>query len=97
MRIKYDNGQPCEHKGCLNHITHPCEGCGRIGGQGIVYEEETQLDKFLERQDDQPDIDNDFIRGRRLTDKESMALMFQDSIFDEEEYKKAVKAFVKWK
>lgn len=26
------DGVPCYHKGCLNHITHPCEGCGRIGG-----------------------------------------------------------------
>lgn len=26
------NGEPCDHPGCLNHITHPCEGCGRIGG-----------------------------------------------------------------
>lgn len=21
----------CDHPGCLNHITHPCEGCGKIG------------------------------------------------------------------
>ena len=27
------NGVPCNHKGCLSHITHPCEGCGRIGGK----------------------------------------------------------------
>ena len=26
-------GEPCGHPGCLSHITHPCEGCGRIGGQ----------------------------------------------------------------
>ena len=23
---------PCSHPGCFGHITHPCEGCGRIGG-----------------------------------------------------------------
>jgi len=28
----YRDGEPCEHKGCLNHLSHPCEGCGRIGG-----------------------------------------------------------------
>ena len=22
--------QPCDHPGCLNHISHPCEGCGRV-------------------------------------------------------------------
>jgi len=37
MQIKYNDGQPCNHKGCLSHISHPCEGCGRIGGKGIVY------------------------------------------------------------
>jgi hypothetical protein len=25
--------KPCEHTGCYNHITHPCEGCGRVRGQ----------------------------------------------------------------
>lgn len=37
MKIKYNSGEPCKHKGCLNHISHPCEGCGRIGGKGNVY------------------------------------------------------------
>ena len=36
MKIIYDDGQPCKHKGCLSHISHPCESCGRIGGKGIV-------------------------------------------------------------
>lgn len=25
--------EPCDHPGCLHHVTHPCEGCGRIAGQ----------------------------------------------------------------
>jgi hypothetical protein len=29
MELK--DGVPCEHPGCANHVTHPCEGCGRIG------------------------------------------------------------------
>jgi len=29
-------GEPCSHRGCLNHITHPCEVCGRIGGRYIL-------------------------------------------------------------
>jgi len=24
---------PCNHTGCYNHISHPCEGCGRIVGK----------------------------------------------------------------
>ena len=34
--IKYlRDGEPCSPRGCLNHISHPCEGCGRIGGMGV--------------------------------------------------------------
>ncbi len=32
-RLGLKDGEPCGHPGCLNHITHPCEGCGRIGGR----------------------------------------------------------------
>jgi hypothetical protein len=27
------DGVPCSHPGCLKHVTHPCEGCGRVGGR----------------------------------------------------------------
>jgi hypothetical protein len=55
MNIKYNDGQPCEHKGCLSHLSHLCEGCGRIGGRGVVYYDEErnmmyilpQVDKSL--------------------------------------------------
>lgn len=36
-KIKYRDGEPCSHKGCLSHISHPCEGCGRVNGQGVIY------------------------------------------------------------
>jgi len=26
-------GVPCGHAGCLSHVSHPCEGCGRVAGQ----------------------------------------------------------------
>ena len=29
----YNNGEPCDHAGCLSHVTHPCEGCGRVAGR----------------------------------------------------------------
>ena len=31
--MKYRDGEPCKHRGCLNHVTHSCEGCGRIAGK----------------------------------------------------------------
>lgn len=30
---QYLDGESCPHPGCLSHISHPCEGCGRIGGR----------------------------------------------------------------
>jgi hypothetical protein len=33
MQAKLKDGQPCEHKGCLSHVSHPCEGCGRVAGR----------------------------------------------------------------
>jgi hypothetical protein len=40
--IKYRDGEPCnEHPCCLQHQSHPCEGCGRIGGRGVIYNIET--------------------------------------------------------
>lgn len=30
---RYAPGVPCSHPGCLSHVTHPCEGCGRIAGR----------------------------------------------------------------
>jgi len=29
-------GEPCLHPGCLQHITHPCEVCHRVGGRGVA-------------------------------------------------------------
>lgn len=30
------DGVPCDHRGCLSHISHPCEVCGRIGGKRLT-------------------------------------------------------------
>jgi hypothetical protein len=29
---KQKDGESCGHPGCLAHVTHPCEACGRIAG-----------------------------------------------------------------
>ena len=26
------DGEPCGHSGCMSHVSHPCEGCGRVNG-----------------------------------------------------------------
>lgn len=28
--VPLEDGKPCGHTGCLNHVLQPCEGCGRI-------------------------------------------------------------------
>lgn len=40
-----EDNKPCSHPGCLHHITHPCEGCGRIGG--IEMNAKAQLEERL--------------------------------------------------
>ena len=45
--IRYDWGEPCKHPGCLKHITHPCEGCGRYAGQGKVLTMKPVFIKFM--------------------------------------------------
>ena len=33
---RYKDGEPCGHIGCLNHMTHPCERCGRWEGKDLM-------------------------------------------------------------
>jgi len=37
-RRKLERGEPCSHPGCLSHVSHPCEGCGRVGGTLTLFE-----------------------------------------------------------
>lgn len=30
-------GEPCDHPGCLSHVSHPCESCGRTAGRGYYF------------------------------------------------------------
>lgn len=39
------DGKPCWHPGCLNHVSHPCEGCGRVGGRYVLPGEEGKRDE----------------------------------------------------
>lgn len=42
------DGEPCDHKGCLHHISHPCEGCGRIAGKTIQKLTKEEIDRRLD-------------------------------------------------
>lgn len=33
LKDAWPPGVPCEHPGCLSHVSHPCEGCGRTNGR----------------------------------------------------------------
>ena len=39
---EYKEGEPCAHRGCMNHITHHCEVCGRIAGKIVPGSEDLQ-------------------------------------------------------
>ena len=41
--MQYKDGEPCNHKGCLQHVSHPCEGCGRIAGQSSSPVDDNEL------------------------------------------------------
>ena len=41
------NGEPCSHTGCLHHISHPCEGCGRIAGYPVGVNKEMNKKKNI--------------------------------------------------
>jgi len=30
------DGVPCDHVGCLQHVSHPCEVCGRVAGRRLT-------------------------------------------------------------
>lgn len=32
----FKDGEPCKHPGCKNHVSHPCEGCGRKCASGVA-------------------------------------------------------------
>lgn len=38
VKVALFDGQPCAHPGCASHRSHSCEGCGRVGARGIVFE-----------------------------------------------------------
>jgi hypothetical protein len=44
------DGEPCNHKGCLSHISHPCEGCGRIAGRNIL-ESKNEVEAYFNLKD----------------------------------------------
>ncbi len=33
------DGVGCGHTGCLSHVSHPCEKCGRIAGRFIDWQD----------------------------------------------------------
>ena len=35
--VEYGPGQPCSHPGCVCHLSHPCELCGRIAARGYSW------------------------------------------------------------
>jgi hypothetical protein len=45
--ISFENNEPCEHKGCIAHISHSCEVCGRINAKGKKTINRFLYDKLL--------------------------------------------------
>ena len=60
----YPAGVPCKHPGCFNHVTHPCEYCGRIAGKGVARVKLT-METFLHRADMGSSRRDEEVRKRR--------------------------------
>ncbi len=44
----FRQGEPCTlHQNCLAHVSHPCDGCGRIAG----FEHCSECDKRLSQEE----------------------------------------------
>jgi len=41
----YRDGEPCTHRGCQNHVSHPCECCNRISANGEAWIKEKIVKK----------------------------------------------------
>lgn len=55
------DGEPCKHPGCLSHLSHPCEGCGRIGGKKIILTSNPSPNNYLkELWDKSKDITSEY-------------------------------------
>ena len=51
---KFRPDEPCPHSGCLQHVSHPREGCGRIAGRypsEIISELRAELEQVRKRGD----------------------------------------------
>ncbi len=69
-KIDANDGEPCDHPGCLSHITHPCEGCRRIAGQGFYFAEmRLSLPIEIERPFRQPELPGDDPRSEMNEDR----------------------------
>lgn len=48
------DGEACSHIGCLSHVTHPCENCGRIASNMLKERKlERKLLKEIENMSDE--------------------------------------------
>jgi hypothetical protein len=47
--ITFFHKEPCGHFGCLLHISHPCEVCGRVAGEGDITVNDLEYEQKLFR------------------------------------------------
>jgi hypothetical protein len=47
--IHFKDLEPCEHKGCIAHTSHPCEVCGRINAKGEITINRFKYDNLINK------------------------------------------------
>lgn len=70
-----EKGVPCKHPGCMNHVTHPCEVCGRIaaGSKAMRKKVYHGSNVYFE------DFSNDYICTENSIDQYGSGFYFYDT------------------
>jgi hypothetical protein len=85
-KVMLADGVPCDHAGCLSHVSHPCEGCGRIGGRRPIYnmEDNEARGKFLLTADELKKIADESPGGFLTLSPEVLAVLRERAAVDGE-------------
>lgn len=79
----------CNNEKYINKINENCYGYYYLSNDRL---------KFLNKKYDKPDIDNDVIKGKRLTNLESMSLLVEEDIgLSQVELNEILEPYIKWK
>ena len=79
----YKDGEPCPHAGCLHHMSHPCEGCGRVGGISTGSAKQAVIEMYVDYVNNFLTVE-EFARSMRVTTYDALRIITVGKHFREE-------------